>query len=370
MPATSISYLIAAVSGRALAQSARRGGHAVGVVDDFADQDTVAAAVATRPANQPGSLRFHAATLLRSARELAPPGDDIGVVYGSGFEGRPRLLERLAAHRPLLGNTPDVVRLLRNPASFFPLLERLQLPTPERALTRPAQDAGWLVKHPGGAGGVQVHPLDRRPPTRGSYYQRQMSGVPYSVLFLADGVRAHLVGFNQQWTAPQPARPFLYGGAVSRATVPRACAAAMPGALDALVRATGLRGLNGMDFLLDGEQWWILEVNPRPTATMELYDPDVPGGLFDAHLRACRGELPAGPAHGPSRAGLVVHATLPWTVPDTFAFPPWCHDLPWPGTAHAPGDPICTITAEAATPVAVRTQLERRFRDFQRLLRD
>ncbi len=133
--------------------------------------------------------------------------------------------------------------------------------------------------------------------------------------------------------------------------LPAALEAELAGALDALVRATGVVGLGSLDFLQEGNAWWILELNPRPTATMELHDPGFPRGLFDAHLRACAGELPAiSPAPSPARAHAIVSAPAPWRVGEGFGFPAWCHDLPMSGTALAPGMPVCTVTAEAPSP--------------------
>ena len=110
-------------------------------------------------------------------------------------------------------------------------------------------------------------------------------------------------------------------------------------------------GLNGLDFLLCNDEWFVLELNPRPTATMELYDPDYPEGLFQWHLRACAGELPETPAMSRvSRAHAVVHSAAACTVSGGFSFPPCCRDLPQPGTRLAIGDPICTVHAEAADP--------------------
>src|SRR3954451_1147403 len=111
--------LIVAVSGRALAQSAGRAGYRPVVLDLFADQDTRAASSVSRRVNVPGTLRIDPGRLLETVRRLAPGA---GLVYGSGFEGRPALLEQLSRGRALYGNTPATVRSVRDPARFFPLL--------------------------------------------------------------------------------------------------------------------------------------------------------------------------------------------------------------------------------------------------------
>ncbi len=342
-------YLVAAVSGRALAQSAARGGHRVAVLDYFADQDTCAAAVTCRRVVAPQALRFDRRALLAAAAELAPAAQSAGLVYGSGFEGRTALLGRLADGRRLCGNTPEVVAAIRDPRKFFPLLQRLGIAHPEVRAQAPPDPAGWLVKHPGGAGGAQVRHASQRPARRGTYYQRFEAGRTLSALILSDGARALVLGYNEQWTTTARAgTPFLFGGAANHVALPAELTDSIADRLQALVTATGLVGLNGVDFILRDSEWLVLEVNPRPTATVELYDPDYASGLFDAHLRACTGDLlrVAAPP-GAARAMAVVIAAVGGTLPGEFVFPAWCRDLPVPGTRFAAGDPVCTVHADA-----------------------
>ena len=289
--------LIVAVSGRALAQSAGRAGYLPVVLDLFADRDTRAASSACRSINAPGTLRIDATRLLDAARRLAPGGD---LVYGSGFEGRPALLDRLSRGRALYGNSPATVASLRDPDRFFPLLRRLGISHPAVRLTSPARPQGWLLKRRGAAGGTGILPAGSAPAAEADYYQRIESGDSLSATFLADGRRAMVLGFNRQWTAPRPGRPYLYGGAVGGLTLRPRLRREIEHALDALVAETGLVGLNGLDFILRREEWLVLELNPRPTATFELYDLDYPGGLLQWHRRACGGRA-AAPRGGASR---------------------------------------------------------------------
>ena len=352
-------FLIAAVTGRALAASAARSGVPVVVLDCFADRDTRGLARRCRSVVARQGLRFDTRALLAAAAELAPWGRCAGLVYGSGFEGRTGLLGRLARGRRLYGNEPSVVAAVKDVRRFLPLLDRLGIRYPETRFTappppqaRPARlaPAGWLVKHPGGAGGAHVRRAARRPVRADAYFQRFEEGRSLSALFLADGRRASVIGFNEQWTASvRRDLPFLYGGAVGGVALPAVVESELRAKLDALVAATGLVGLNGLDFLLRGRRWLALEVNPRPTATVELYDPDYPQGLFDWHLRACEGELPDRTARPRAvRAHAVVYAPAGGHVTAAFRFPRWCRDLPHPGTWVAPGEPVCTVHAAAS----------------------
>ena len=345
-------FLVVAVTGRALAESAARGGRSTVVLDLFADRDTRVAARASRAVASAGALRFDRRALAAAATELAPADRSAGLVYGSGFEGRPELLEQLATGRRIFGNRPERLSAVRNPRRFFALLDRFDIPYPEVSFTVPSVSTGWLVKHPAGAGGTQVRLAGRRQPRTGAYFQRLIPGRSLSALFLADGRRACVLGFNEQWACPvRPGRPFLYGGAVAGLTLPSVLRGNILDRLDDLVAATGLIGLNGLDFLLVEDHWFVLEINPRPTATVELYDPDWPDGLFAAHLEACGHQLPnrVAPLQA-SRAHEIVHARTLGEIPESFEFPAWCHDIPMPGTVLRPGEPICTVRVDAASP--------------------
>ncbi|MGE5231797.1 MAG: ATP-grasp domain-containing protein [Deltaproteobacteria bacterium] len=355
-------FLVVAVTGRALAGSAARGGRPVVVLDLFDDRDTRAVATLSRAVRAPRRLRFDGRVLLAAARALAPAERCAGLIYGAGFEGRLDLLRQLAVGRRLYGNDPAVVAAVRDPGRFFRLLDRLGIGHPQVRRHPPGSPSGWLVKHAGGAGGTQVRFAAGGRPGAGSYFQRFEAGRTLSAVFLADGRRACIVGVNEQWTAPaRTGRPFLYGGAVGGVALPAPAAAKLRADVDALVAATGLVGLNGIDFLLREEECLVLEVNPRPTATLDLYDEDYPGGLFAAHLRACRGELPRQPAPMRAvRAHAVVYAAAPGRVGIGFAFASWCRDLPHPGARFAAGDPICTVHAAARDAAGAITRLRRR----------
>src|SRR5437867_5840177 len=201
-------FLIAAVTGRALAASAARSGVPVVVLDCFADRDTRGLARRCRSVVARQGLRFDARALLAAAAELAPWGRCAGLVYGSGFEGRTGLLGRLARGRRLCGNEPSVVAAVKDVRRFLPLLDRLGIRYPETRFTappppqaRPARlaPAGWLVKHPGGAGGAHVRRAARRRVRGGAYFQRFEGGRSLSAVFLADGRRAAVIRFDAQW---------------------------------------------------------------------------------------------------------------------------------------------------------------------------
>ena len=361
-------FLVVAHSARLLAQSAARAGLPVCALDLFHDDDTARLAQASeavdpRAGDSPG---FDRDDLLRRAARLCPPSRCRGLVYGAGFEDDTGTLALLARGRELFGNRPELVARLKDPAEFFTLLDRLGIPHPATVLSRPADRRGWLYKRRGASGGAHV--IDAaagagEPAPGAGFFQRRTAGRNLSLLFLADGRQAEVIGISRQFTRGAGERRYAYAGAVGPIQLPAAVTRALRDALHALVAHTGLVGCNSVDFLLQGSQPAVLEVNPRPSATMDLYDGNWPTGLFDAHLRACRGRLPrasgAWRARG-ARAHAIVYADRPLRISPDTVFAPWCTDIPRAGSTVAVDAPVCTVHADGADVSAALRQLSRR----------
>jgi predicted ATP-grasp superfamily ATP-dependent carboligase len=343
--------LVVARSGRALAQSARRGGWHPLVVDAFADVDTQACAQDFRQVSVDGEV-LHARSLRDAITALTPIAARLRLVYGGALESMPALLERLSARYEIIGNSADTLRAVKDPNTFFPTLDALKITYPEtrRTATQEMLEQGgsWLVKRAAGGGGTHVRVWDGASRVEsGHYLQRYVPGPVMSVLFAADGVRARMIGYNTQWTASLASRPFTYGGAVNRAQLTPRQRQTVAAYAEALTRAFGLRGLNSLDFILNCRRPLVLEINPRPTATCELYEPDTRDGMLTLHVHACGGALPAR-ALGTSkvRAHTIVYAQVPCHIAAAVQWPQWCRDLPVTGAQIAAGEPVCSVYTE------------------------
>ena len=361
--------LIAALSGRALASAAHAASIPVVVLDVFADIDMRdCAGDWSRVGNAQDGIDRTA--LLEAAAIVCPPDRCSGLVYGAGFEGCPEVLAELAENRHLLGNDPGILRRMGSPQRFFAMLEQLGIPYPATSYRRPADTRGWLAKRASASGGGHVRSAQHMADDCGYYFQRETAGRVMSVLFLADGRKASIVGLSEQWRAGVPkACPYTYGGAVSDQRVSQRLRADLSDAVNACVGKAGLRGLNSMDVVVDGEGFQVLEINARPTATAELYELGGAESLFKLHIQACRGKLPRDriPSHR-SHAHLLVYAEQGLRVPRGFRWPNWCSDLPPAGTAINSGEPVCTVHASGAGSLALHGLLEYRRRCVYRAL--
>lgn len=338
--------LIAAVSGRALAASARRRGFLPLVVDCFGDEDTLAAACAHERVRFDHEGGLDPEELLQALDSLCGSRPASGIVYGTGFEHRPDLLDRIATRWRLLGNTPETVARLKDPACLAALCRDCGVPHPPIATECPAERTHWLVKRAGAAGGAHVRGPAGRPEHRGAiYYQREVEGIAHSALVLGNGRKAIVLGFSAQWAQPAAGRPFRYGGAARPAGLRDETAAAITQAVERLASAVPIVGLNSFDFLVDNGMAWLLEINPRPGATLDIFEP--PGGsLFGLHVAACEGTLPGRAPHlSGGAAACIVYADRDVPCVPIMTWPAWAADRQRAGTSVRADDPFCTVHA-------------------------
>lgn len=352
--------LIVALSGRALARSARGAGSSPIVLDRFADLDTLEVAeLALRiPPGRAGPLA--AGPLLRAARAVAPP--PIPLLVGGGLEGRLGVLAALARGRELLGNPPEIVARAVDPFALAALCRALDIPFPETRADLAAERQGWLVKRRGAGGGWHVRPaehVDRLHPL--DYVQRRVAGRPVSILLLGDGRRTLALLASAQWNTGDPPH---FKGVLAPAPLPGAVQEKLARAAVAVGTALALRGLASADFLLEeGGGFHLLEVNPRPGGSLEAAETALGTNLVALHLAACRGKL-AQLAPEPSvfAGTAIVRADRDLVVPEGFPWPEWAGDRTPSGERVRAGRPLATVRATGDGPEDVRRLLEARER--------
>jgi len=346
------ALLIAAISGRALARAAVEAGFEPLVADFFADADTedLSAACRKLPGDIAKGMQWPSLSRALAGLAEAAPSPALGVVYGSGFEDRPKLLARIAERWPLIGNDAATVERIKAPESFFGTLEQLGIVYPSTVTQRPPKGAGWVAKRRGGAGGSHVVPSRLQKDATNVYYQALIEGRAISALFLANGRKCRVIGFSEQWTAPAPRRLWRYGGAVRPAALSEAVKSEMVRAIALAARAFGLKGLASADFVLKENQPFLLEINPRPGATLDVFA-GAAKPLLGLHVDAVTlGRLPRETlAFEGAAASAVVHAPNGVIVPRSMTWPAWAADLPKSGEQIDKQRPICTVLARAGT---------------------
>jgi uncharacterized protein len=361
LPEPGATILIVAPSGRALAAAARRAGYRPLVADFFDDSDTCGLCAANRLIEGGIDAGFEGESLIYALEELARGETPCGLVYGAGFEDRIELLELVAQRWAVFGNPPAVVRSVKDPVQLAELCAILNIPHPKISARMPRDRQNWLVKSAGGSGGGHVAPAGAlRDEGERIYFQRIAAGEPVSILLLGDGVKARIVGSSRQWAAPAPDEPFRFGGSLRPAGLSPGLETQLRRAAEVITAACGLRGLNSIDFLVDGNEYTLIEVNPRPGATLDIFE-DYGGSLFRAHMGSCAGHLPQRPLEfaGAAAAGIAYARRGIPSMP-AIDWPSWAVDRQKERSALRPHDPLCTVKARAAQPRRARALVDAR----------
>jgi len=348
---------------------------------------------------------------LKPAAEGFPPS--AAWCYTGAIENYPDLIDAIARVRPLAGNPSDVVRPLRDPAQLAAVACAAGLSFPE-TLTSPdgvPLDGTFLVKPLAGAGGRGIrrwtpevaadHATQQAitpRPTR--IWQRFMMGTPLSASYCFTQGSSRLLGVSRQLIG-EPwchAGMFAWCGAVAlHAAGGRTDTDPLIASLQRLGSVLAERfqpvGLVGVDLVVDaGETITVIEVNPRPTASMELFERSNAVSIAGSHLAACGLGPPSGiataiqqplPRPASNWAKAVLFASQPTPVSQplidrlTREASPWTQadggwpalaDIPRPGQTINGGAPVVTIFAAASTAADALNRLRERVARIDALL--
>ncbi len=355
-------------SARAAVHSLTRAGHSAWAIDLFTDRDLVRVASCARC-----PMERYPEALPRFATRFEPGP----LLYTGGLENYPHVVRELGARRELWGNPPETLDRVRDPFSFFPALSpggfrvpRLiprgeSCPTVGCWLRKPFRSAAGLgirVAHPGEA--ASAH----------HYFQEFVGGAPMSALFVNTtlfGMTEQLIG--EAWLH---AKPFAYCGNIGLTTADAAVCAME----HQLCEHNILRGVWGVDYVLNDGVAYLIEVNPRYTSAAEVLEHATGNAVFGAYGGSQPGSLladhraemrPVGkaiyyaprairfPPGGPWDADLAGDFDA-WRLPD-FA------DIPDAGSVIEPGCPVLTLFATGRTPKEVRERLQSRAAELDSL---
>ncbi len=360
---TENTILIAAMSGRALAASAQRAGLAPLVVDAFGDSDTRDLALDLRILPSAMTTGFQKRSLLKALAELteAAPSPPIGLLLGAGFEDRPDLIDRVAQTYRLLGCDGTAVRKAKHPTDLAYVLLRHGIATPDVTTWRLREKdrSRWLRKRRGGTGGGHITLAAAGDKASNNYYyQRLVTGHQISLLVIANPSQnsCQTVGFSEQWCHSTVDQPFRYGGSVGPIRLATEFVLDMEEAAKFVTTHLNLVGLVAVDYVISGTTPYFIEINPRPSATLDLFD-TADGALLKSHIAACCGEPTPPFALQQKRAcaAAYLYANHGAVTIGDIDWPSWVADRPVTGCTIPANHPIATVFADAPAPDAAKT---------------
>lgn len=365
----SSDVLILGASARAAAMSAARAGLRVWALDLFGDLDLIETAHQSRRI-----------TRYRNCLQILPHWPLMPCLVTGALENHPRLIERLSRDRTVWGTSAEEIRKVRSPRRLWETLHRAGLPALKiwTGSTPPVADGRWMLKPRRSAGGLGIFVWDehsacshdasvtlRKP----HLFQQRAEGEAASAVFLSEWDQITFVGAARLLCANVPGHRFGYGGAIGPIELSHEVTRQLLRAGQTLAAAFELKGLWGLDFLHDDSNVWVTEVNPRYTATVELYEHAFATALIAHHQRACEDwksevgknrhvasvpftEKPATPV---CVGKVVVYSPCEFVVPPwkdwTIAHDGWLSELKiladWPAEGHLvqKGFPVCSLFA-------------------------
>lgn len=334
------------------------------------------------------------------------------VVFGGGLENCPELVAELAQRAPTLGFPPQELVRTKTPETWCPILRSAGFTVPDwisqvdgKLVLNPVDSDGvhrdqcpqpngsspidpasiffqshphWVLKPRRSAGGHQIQwwPLARRDSrslpeiSPHQFLQRFVPGPSWSASFLATDRGCHFIGACRQWIGglDQTPRPFKYQGAWGPLPISIVQQQRLQQLGQVVQDQFSARGLFGIDLVGSIESdWSVIEINPRPTSSMELLEratsvDQSPLSLIEQHCLACCGQETWDPFPIPAanrifakrilyhRGPSAVRVTEPicqllWTWAESSQ----AADIPERDTEILPGQPVCTLFAIGET---------------------
>ena len=343
------AVIVVGYSARALASSAKRAGFAPLSIDVFGDDDTREMSSAFVKLDGGLSDGLTPEKVTGAVERLTGAYRPIGLVYGSGFEHQPETIAAIARKTRVFGNDAETMKRAKDPLALAGLCAAIGVPHPQIAFAPPDDPELWLMKRRGGVGGAHIiAAAGSSAHSPNCYFQRRIAGESISALFLANGKKTEIIGLSMQWTAPTRASPFRFGGAAGPVEIGPAPAKEIARSIASLTSELGLVGLNSADFMISADSAWLLEINPRPGATLDVFETDR-GALFAHHVVSCDGRLTPFSPGLMFKAAEIVYAAREIVLRKKPDWPDWVVDRPSTGTLIAVGDPLCTALASGAT---------------------
>jgi predicted ATP-grasp superfamily ATP-dependent carboligase len=360
-----LQILIIGLSTRALAESAVKAGYNVVTIDFFGDFDQrrlVKNLSLMRDFNLPPSEK----NFLKVFPIFSSQVDFL--VYTSPFENFPETVKKFENKLKILGNDHKCLKKSRNWRLVRSFLKESGIPFPETIFPeeRPPHSGGWLEKPEKGGGGYKIKLWGGKGIKRGFFLQKQIKGKPCSAVFVADGEKGLILGLTEQLIGIKEfgGEDFKWCGNIfplefkDRMNGESKLLSRMEKIINTLTKAFNLRGINGLDFIINEETGdpVITEVNPRYPASAELIEFSSGISVFDLHVKACSGGIsdsffPIGRRSSEYFGKAILYAKKDIKIPEELSvfLSGKIKDIPFPGELIREGKPVCSVFSTGET---------------------
>lgn len=214
------------------------------------------------------------------------------------------------------------------------------------------------------------------------YAQRYIEGDVLGITFLRHGCRSFVMGCAMSWPMDSfwGPMPFIYRGSVGPIALSSVERTRLTDFANRVSDETGLTGLWQADFVRNSDGWWLLEINPRWSSSMELIEAVGGVSLVAHHVASVLGEsemrsIAFDREGGAGFIGKVVRYALNDFAPSYNLLEAWWEkrwdgawgslqvenrlaDIPGESSVIPAGYPICTEYASGGSIDEVRSRLQ------------
>ncbi len=322
--------IVVGFSVRSLAEAVVALGYSPVAVDHFTDHDCRELSLEAYQIVSWGDGTPQIDELVRQFGARSDNAARTPVLLGGGTENWPELIEELHRNFKVLGPTLAQVKQLRSHDFWRVAVDGTGILFPETRMEPPVianngnclvdPSKSWLTKPIHGAGGLAIGRLDNQISARrasewgGSsppqVYQREIVGRSLGGHCILTPDDVLLLGLTESWSAahwPGP-REFIYRGSWGPISISAQQREQIVSLCRKVQSATGCLGWLQFDFIEDSSgQLWLLEINPRWTAGMEIL---FLAGINPVQFHCAAWQMQNEPAVGIKTPGTTTQATV------------------------------------------------------------
>ncbi|MDH5541891.1 MAG: ATP-grasp domain-containing protein [Nitrospinota bacterium] len=296
---------------------------------------------------------------------------DMGpIIFCGPIEATPEVAEEASRTREVWNAPPDAMRRCRD--------IRFLRSMASGGILYPSNDfdgsGRWIRKDLYGAGGTSVSDYKGEKLHGSEYTQRYIQGGSIGATYFTSaggtsllGVTRHLNGYVA-FRQPE----FSFGGILYPAVIDDDADVMLEEFGKLAGDASGLRGFWGADFILGvDKRIWLLEINPRPTASLELIAKEHGIDIVSLQGESVRGgkdkheRLVQKPGRFSGTAVCYAEDDLIFASPGIW-FEKGGRDLPYHGEAVKKGEPVLSLYAESGSAEGVMQKMEKLAAEFYR----
>jgi predicted ATP-grasp superfamily ATP-dependent carboligase len=366
-----------------LAISARKVGFEVFTIDYFGDVDLKKISKKQysiiNQKNQHSSGNFQEQydpkKFVNMVKKLSQHNTFDGILLSSGLDDSYKVLTKLNTICKIIGNSPEVIKEIRNREKFYDELKKLKINHPKTKVvenidnaTVEAKDIGYplIIKPSTGFGGSGIRKVSNTKQLVKEFHnlysnknhqiilQEFIEGTPTSISFLANYRESFIVSLNEQLLGLenlyQP-EPFGYCGNITPYHTHKSTLEKYFKIVEKISRSFKLAGSNGIDITLTRDNIpYVIEVNPRFQGSIGCIERVFDINLVKMHIKACEQQiLPQKNVCSKKYSTRLILYTPKKMIAPNLVSKPFLTDIPLPGSIIEKGEPFCSIFTEGET---------------------